>query len=370
MNQSLQNNNAFLEQLLNYLKHESNYMLGYPATRTLDYSPVYPFMDFLINNIGDPFGPPCNFHLNTHEIERQVISWFITILKGKQNSMWGYVTSGGTEGNMYGVYLARELYPTGIVYYSEDTHYSVAKILRLINARSIMIRSQPNGEIDYKDLEETIAVHRDKPPVIFANIGTTMKGAVDDLNKINDILERKAINRYYIHADAALFGMILPFVKDPQPFDFSTNVNSISISGHKFLGIPIPCGIVLGYKDLVDRVASSVEYIGANDATILGSRSGLTPLMFLYAIQIFGKEGIAALVEQCLNNAKYAKLRLDAEGIKSWHNKNSPIVIFPSQREDVLSKWQIAQHKGNAHIITMPHITKKHIDAFVEELIR
>ena len=33
---------------------------------------------------------------------------------------WGYCTNGGTEGNMYGLFLAREIYPKGIVYYFKD----------------------------------------------------------------------------------------------------------------------------------------------------------------------------------------------------------------------------------------------------------
>ena len=41
--------------------------------------------------------------------------------------------------------------------------------------RHIMIRSQPNGEIDYDDLRETVRIRRDVPPIVFANIGTTMK---------------------------------------------------------------------------------------------------------------------------------------------------------------------------------------------------
>jgi histidine decarboxylase len=35
--------------------------------------------------------------------------------------------------------------------------------------------------LDDGDREETLRIHRDVRPIIFANIGTTMKGAVDDL---------------------------------------------------------------------------------------------------------------------------------------------------------------------------------------------
>ena len=51
-----------------------------------------------------------------------------------------------------------------------------------------MIKSQPNGEMDYDDLRETIRIHRDVTPIIFANIGTTMKGAVDNLDTVKSIM--------------------------------------------------------------------------------------------------------------------------------------------------------------------------------------
>jgi histidine decarboxylase len=59
---------------------------------------------------------------------------------------------------MYGLFLARELFPDGVVYYSEDTHYSVGKILRLLHVRNIMIKSRPDGSMDVDDLHETLRI--------------------------------------------------------------------------------------------------------------------------------------------------------------------------------------------------------------------
>ena len=43
--------------------------------------------------------------------------------------------------------------------------------------------------MDYQDLRESLRIHRDVPPIILANVGTTMKGAVDDLAKIREIID-------------------------------------------------------------------------------------------------------------------------------------------------------------------------------------
>ena len=130
-----------------------------------------------------------------------MLAFFSELMNAPDDGVWGYVTNGGTEGNMYGIYLGREIFPNGMVYYSEDTHYSVPKILRILKARNIMIKSQPNGEMDYQDFAETISIFRDVPAIVFANIGTTMTGAVDNLTKIKTILKQYAVTNYYIHAE-------------------------------------------------------------------------------------------------------------------------------------------------------------------------
>lgn len=357
-----------LDNFLQMLRIEADRFLGYPCSRDFDYTPLYPFLSFPLNNVGDPF-LESRYHLNTHEFEREVIRFFAELTHADPDSIWGYVTNGGTEGNMYGIYLARELYPDGLVYYSEATHYSVPKILRIIHARSIMIRSQSNGEIDYQDLAETIRIHRDVPPIIFANIGTTMTGAVDNLDNIRHIMSELAIPQYYIHCDAALGGMILPFVDKPQPFDFSAGADSISISGHKMVGSPIPCGIALAKQANVNRIARAVEYISSFDTTISGSRNAIAPLFLWYAMHTKGYAGFRAIIRHCLKTADYALQRFNAIGIKAWRNPNSITVVFPKCAEAVVKKWQIAVHKDIAHIITMPHVQTRHIDALLDDIL-
>jgi glutamate/tyrosine decarboxylase-like PLP-dependent enzyme len=46
-------------------------------------------------------------------------------------------------------------------------------------------------------------------------VGTTVKGAVDDLDLVIQTLEDCgfAHDRFYIHCDGALFGLMMPFVK-------------------------------------------------------------------------------------------------------------------------------------------------------------
>ncbi len=343
--------------------------VGYPCNQKFDYSELSVFMRYCLNNVGDPFHES-NFRSNTLQIEREVIAEFADLMHLPQAQAWGYVTSGGTEGNMYGLYLGRELYPKGVVYFSQDTHYSVLKILHVLNVRNIMIKSQDNGEIDYDDLYETIRIHRDVPVIFMANIGTTMKGAVDDLTKVRNILNDLTVNNFYIHADAALSGMILAFVDDPQPYDFDAGIDSIAISGHKLIGAPLPCGIVLTRRDYVNRIARAIEYVGVLDTTLPGSRNALTPLMLWYAFEKYGHDGFKEIVADMLAVAEYAVLRFNKFGVKAWRNKNSATVVIPKPSATFLHNWQIASQGEIAHIITMPHVDRPLVDRLVDEYIK
>ena len=359
-----------IDRLRNFcsdLEKRKSKFIGYPVNCRFDYSELFDFLSIPLNNVGDPFYSGY-YGLDSREFELEVLDWFAKIHQAPLNNYWGYVTNGGTEGNMYGLYLARELYPKGVVYYSQDTHYSVGKNIRMLNMEHIMIKSRRNGEMDYDDFEHMLSTWRSAPPIIFANMGTTMKEGFDRICEIKKVLKKLAIPEYYIHVDAALGGMTLPFIDDAPKFDFTTGVQSISISGHKFIGAPIPCGVVLALKNNVGRVAKQVEYVGSLDSTVSGSRNGFTPLLLWYAINKLKYNGFRNLVKNCVRVAEYAVNKLNDAGINAWKNEHAITVVFPRPKEDVCKKWMLALQDDIAHIICMPHVTEKIIDELAEDL--
>ena len=368
MNKLTQQSKDRLAALDELFREASAHAMGYPVNLAFDYEEILPFLSYNANNVGDPFHGT-NYRINSHDFERDVIARFAGLMRIDPGDAWGYVTTGGTEGNMYGLYMARELHPNGVVYFSQDTHYSILKILRVLNMRNIMIKSQDNGEIDYDDLRETIRINRDVPVIFMANIGTTMKGAVDDLRRVRNILDDLAVTQSYIHSDAALSGMILPFVSDPQPYGFDEGADSLAVSGHKLIGSPIPCGVVLTRKEYVARISRSVEYVGVMDTTLPGSRNAWTPLLLWYALERYGEEGFRLLVARMLNLAEYAVERFNGAGIPAWRNPNSVTVVFPRPSPEVISKWQLAPYRDIAHLITMPHATREMVDELAEECL-
>ena len=89
---------------------------------------------------------------------------------------------------------------------------------------NVMIKSRRNGEMDYQDFKDMLSSWRSAPPIIFANVGTTMREAFDSVSEIKKVLKELAIPEYYIHVDAALGGMTLPFIEGSPKFDFTTGV--------------------------------------------------------------------------------------------------------------------------------------------------
>ncbi|WP_028954288.1 hypothetical protein [Synechocystis sp. PCC 7509] len=75
--------------------------------------------------------------------------------------------------------------------------------------------------------------------IINLNIGTTIKDAIDKLDRMLKVLTINNIKDCYIHYHRALSRMMLPFTKDVFQFNFTKAIDSITIFA-KFIGLPLP----------------------------------------------------------------------------------------------------------------------------------
>jgi histidine decarboxylase len=78
------------------------YIEGYPTNQNFNYSALAPLLNFHLNNAGDPF-LGSSFSLNSMPFEVNVLDWFAKQWEIEKNDYWGYVTTGGTEGNLHGI---------------------------------------------------------------------------------------------------------------------------------------------------------------------------------------------------------------------------------------------------------------------------
>ena len=151
--------------------------------------------------------------------------------------------------------------------------------------------------------------------------------------------------------------MIAPFLEDRPKFDFVDGADSIAVSGHKFIGCPIPCGVVVCKRELVDAISNYIPYIHGRDETITGSRNGITPLFLWYAIRETSKEGLGKRVQDSVEKARYAQKKMIEAGIDAKLNKDTITVTFPKPSNELVAKWQLATQSDYAHILTVPGVS-------------
>lgn len=353
------------------LKDKTWHHLGYPYNLEFDYGCLQSLQNYSINNLGDPF-IESNYGVHSRCFEIAVLDWFAKLWDISKEDYWGYVTNCGTEGNLHGILVGRENFPDGILYASEDSHYSIFKAARMYRMQVTKIKSQENGEMDYENFRICLQQNNDKPVIINVNIGTTVKGAIDNIDKILEILYECGYNndRFYIHCDGALFGMMIPFIKEAPIISFRKPIGSISISGHKFVGSPVPCGVIITRKKFIYQLESDIEYINSKDMTIMGSRNGHAPIYFWYTLCKKGLELIKQDVKICIENAQYLYTEFKKNNIDTMLNDLSSTVVFKKpNNDDFIKKWQLACQGDYAHIVVMPNITRAKLDIFMNELL-
>lgn len=374
---------ARLEKLESFVSHYTKSFIGYPCNKAFNLDPLFQFWQSTclskspLNEVGNPLGES-SYDLNTREFEREVLEMFSSMFHIPFPECWGYITSGGTQGNEQGLYMGRErlkAYGAPILYVSKEAHYSIHSLGRILDMEMRIIPSQPNGEMDYAALEATIDATR--PALFSLSIGTTFKGAIDRIEVVDGIVRRLKVPAVHYHADGALFGGYLAFAEDPYApkIDFARfPYHSVAVSGHKFFGAPIPMGVFLCRKELLESLQGEyIEYIDTQNVTIPCSRSSLNTLILWWTMMTTAKETFVEETQMILENAAYLHRRLREIGYRSWLNLYSNTVYFECPSSEVCKKWCLAKmtcpHYGSlAHVVVMQHVTREVIDRFIEEL--
>ncbi|QKW13413.1 histidine decarboxylase [Verrucosispora sp. NA02020] len=339
--------------------------IGYPGAVDLDHSAVMTRLGTrLWNNIGDPTDTTGAAHTRT--LEHAVITWTADLLAMPTDDRWGYVTTGGTEGNLSALHTAYRRWPTARIYHSTAAHYSIPKIIDLLGARAVPVHAAPDGEIDYDDLAAQLRKRRRWPAIVVATAGTTMTEAVDDTSRIHALRTEYGIPGH-LHVDAALSG--IPLALDGRlRLDDTSGIGSIAISGHKFLGTPTPCGMVLIRDHLRRPHLRHVPYTAATDTTITGSRCGLAAALLWHAIATHGREGHRWRTAEARRLAAHAVDQIRATGWTAWRHPHAFTVVLPTPPAAVRAKWLLASDGPVSHLICMPGISKGQIHAFAADL--
>jgi histidine decarboxylase len=346
--------------------------LGYPYN--LPSSPAVPdaLHGYLINNLGDPYAGS-HYGSEVCEEEREAMSWLMRLWGCLDlDQFWGSIGASGTEGNLWAIYLGREMLPDAVLLHGADAHYSLPKAARILRVPAMQVASLPNGAMDMADFAANLQALAGRPVIVALTCGTTMKGAHDDIGAALLALQAAGYDRdaRFVHVDGALNAMVLPFLQDVPPEiqpSFEKDIDSLSTSGHKMIGTPMPCGALVARKPHIARIARAVAYLRSHDTTLMGSRNGHA-VMAMWA-RFFG-HGYGRFAFDALLSVRRARQLADdlaALGAPVLCNPFSLTVVFPEPSDSMVRRYQLASKGGQAHAIVMPSVTDALLAQFLAD---
>lgn len=346
--------------------------LGYPYNLTGMASMPSALNDYLINNLGDPYAGS-HYGSEVCDLEREVVDWLMNLWECPDPAnYWGSVGASGTEGNIWALYLGREALPEAVLLHSAEAHYSIPKAARILRTNAISVACRADGAIDLDALSATLSrLDRSKGVILALTCGTTVKGAHDDIGGAMARLDAAGFTEAmrFVHVDGALNAMVLPFLEGvPQGLrpTFRHGIDSMSTSGHKMIGCPMPCGVLIARRTHVARVASAVAYLRSDDTTLMGSRNGHAVLALWKQLVGHGAAGFRKDAGRCLRMAERLAASLRKIGAPVLHNPHSLTVLFPEPGDAIVRKFQLSCTGGWAHAIAMPNVTIAHMQRFTD----
>ena len=347
-----------------HLQTATNHHMGYAYNLDFE-AQLYPVLyKFLLNHLGEP-EQGGQYAVNVFEKELEVVDIFKQLWGGNtlNEPLWGYVSSSGTENNLWAIHhgvtvqLKRHPGCDPVILCSEQGHYSFDKGGNLTRIKMIKVCSNSDGSISLSDLKDKLQANKDAPIILGLVSGTTIKEGHDDIESALKLIKETNRSRddFYILIDGALSATFLPLVNAPYNINpgFWHDVDSISTSGHKFIGCPIPCGILVMKKKHNLEVAKAVEYIKSNDTTMAGSRSGFAVYFLWLRLHALGADGLEELALSGIKLAGEIAERFRKAGIDVLHNTKALTVYFPKPSVEIIDKYSLACKGDHAHIICL-----------------
>ncbi len=326
------------------------------------------YITFLETNLGDPELFPW-----TKQIESNLIQFIKELLHAPKTAT-GQIVSGGTEGNITAMWIAKKLTGKKEIILSKSAHFSFQKMASLMDMKLVTVPLTKNYTLDFTKVQDKITKNT---AAVLGIAGSTELGTIDPISELSDICYDENV---FFHVDAAFGGYILSFLKelhyDVPDFGFQLKgVSTISIDSHKMGYSAIPLGtLVIRESKWLDQISVDSPYISVRKhAGILGTRSG-GPVAAAYAVaRYLGMEGYKKVVENCMNTTRYTEEKLAEIGLNLVIKPPMNVLgVKLSKPKDVAKKlseygWRVntMDHLSCIRIVIMPQITKKIIDDFI-----
>ncbi len=269
-------------------------------------------------------------------VELETIGWLRQIC-GLPQATGGLFVSGGTMANLLGLAVARNRPANPIVYFSDQTHSSLEKALRILGVPPRDMRVLPSDDayrLPLPALERAVAADRAanlQPFWVVANAGTTNTGAVDPLPELAAFCRRESL---WLHVDGAYGAAAAVCEQGRDALRGMELADSLSLDPHKWLFQPFETGCLLVRDAAVLREMFNVhpEYlqdtqqhrseVNFTDAGLQLTRS-FRALKLWLSVKTFGMASFRAAIEHGFHLARFAESQLRA--MPDWE------VVTPAQ---------------------------------------
>jgi aromatic-L-amino-acid decarboxylase len=257
-------------------------------------------------------------------LEAQTVRW-VGQFVGFSDDAKGLLAAGGTISNLTALTAAREHAVPGArqlgtsgrqmaLYCSAEAHYSVRRAAEVLGIGARNVRAIP---IDERRRMQTAlcseAIDRDLadgviPVAVVATAGTTLTGAVDDLDELATICAERDV---WMHVDGA-YGLPAAATSHRDLFSGLARANSATVDAHKWLYVPKSCSVLLVHDPHALEEAFSHyegyiphgEELHSVDRTLEYSRP-LSALKLWLAFRTHGADRIRAAIERNLEEARF-----------------------------------------------------------------
>ena len=299
-------------------------------------------------------------------VEQAMIRW-LAGQAGMPSTSGGVFVSGGSNANLTALALARDrILPSGcenmgVAYLSDQTHYSVAKALRVLGFKKHqihLVQSDGNFRMQTAALEAAIAQDRAAdllPFVVVGTSGTTNTGSVDPLADIAHICKKENL---WFHVDGAYGASACLSSTRSTAASGLGLADSLSWDAHKWLFQTYGCSLVLvrDKKILVENFANDGDYLrdALDDEEIpnfwnygIELTRPARAMRLWFTVRVLGVEAMSRMIEHGFLLAERAQMEL--EKLEHWEvtsEASLAIVTFryvpPGRTEEELNEVNVA----------------------------
>jgi L-2,4-diaminobutyrate decarboxylase len=199
-------------------------------------------------------------------VEQIVADKFYNLIGWDNHDPTMVTTSGGSLANMTAILAARnnafpEIWKKGFtaidknvlpaIAVSEDVHYSILRAVGILGIGEDQVVKLPTNEkkqICIKQVEKVLDEAEAKGLKVFclvASVGSTSIGAIDPINELGDITQKRNI---WLHVDGAHGGGFILSNKLKHKLNGIHKADSFIIDAHKMLFVPGTCTLLF-YKE-------------------------------------------------------------------------------------------------------------------------